>query len=57
MFLGGMASTRSNITPINNFCSYSLGKCLDKKQICDGIPDCQDASDEKSEVCLKHIEM
>ena len=52
-----MASTRSNITPINNFCSYSLGKCLDKKQICDGIPDCQDASDEKSEVCLKHIEM
>lgn len=45
------------IEEINNFCSYSLGKCLDKKQICDGAPDCQDASDEKSDVCQKHIEM
>lgn len=28
-----------------------LGKCLKESQLCNGIPDCRDGSDEKKEIC------
>jgi hypothetical protein len=34
-----------------------LGACLNATQVCDGIPQCEDASDEKSEICTEKIRM
>ena len=34
-----------------------LGKCLSTEQICNGIPDCEDNSDENYELCEKKIRM
>lgn len=31
-----------------------LGKCLNDTQLCDGVPDCHDSSDERSDVCTTH---
>jgi len=34
-----------------------LGTCLNSTQVCDGTPNCEDASDEKSEFCTEKIRM
>ena len=34
-----------------------LGKCLEHEKICDGIPDCEDASDERADLCYHKIQV